>query len=114
MTNLRYALRRFARAPAFAASAVLVLAAGTGSPTAFCSVGKGGLIAPWPYAAPDRIVPLRGNFPPLGRADLPVFSAPEYDDLRQSGVFEHALAGDARNVNLINAGRAERVAGALM
>ena len=113
--DLRIALRRLRRAPSFTLSAILVLALGIGASVAMFSVVEATLIAPWPYHAFDRIVVMRGNFPALGRGDLPVFSAPELADLRQqTEVFEHVWAGNARNVNMMNGSQPERVRGATM
>jgi putative ABC transport system permease protein len=79
------------------------------------SVVKGALLDPWPYRESDRIVTLRYQMPEVGRTDLPVASAPEVADLmKQTDVFEHVLAGVARNVNLMNGPQPERVRAAAM
>ncbi|HEY4219466.1 MAG TPA: ABC transporter permease [Gemmatimonadaceae bacterium] len=57
--DMRFALRHFAKAPAFTAIAVLTLALGIGANTAIFSVVHRLLIAPLPYANGDRIVALK-------------------------------------------------------
>ncbi len=55
----RFALRHFAKAPAFTAIAVTTLALGIGANTAIFSVVHRLLIAPLPYANGDRVVALK-------------------------------------------------------
>ena len=57
--DVRFALRHFAKAPAFTAMAVLTLALGIGADTAIFSVVHSLLIDPIPYPNGDRIVALK-------------------------------------------------------
>ena len=57
--DVRFALRHFAKAPAFTAIAVLTLALGIGANTAIFSVVHRLLIAPLPYSNGDRVVALK-------------------------------------------------------
>ena len=57
--DVRFALRHFAKAPAFTAIAVSTLALGIGANTAIFSVVHRLLIAPLPYANGDRVVALK-------------------------------------------------------
>src|SRR5947199_1618572 len=55
-TQLRQVLRRLARAPMFAAVALLTLAIGIGANTAIFSVVEGVLLKPLPFAHPDELM----------------------------------------------------------
>jgi len=60
LSDVRFALRGLAKAPGFAAVAILTLALGIGACTAIFSVVNGVLLQPQPYDQADRIVVLRG------------------------------------------------------
>ena len=55
LQDLRLALRRLGKEPAFAALAVLTLALGIGGSTAVFSVVRGVLLAPLPFEDPERL-----------------------------------------------------------
>lgn len=54
--DVRLAVRSLARRPAFAVTAILLLALGSGANAAVFSVVRGVLLRPLPFAAPDRLV----------------------------------------------------------
>ena len=61
--DVRYATRIFWKQPAFAATAVLMLALGIGATTAIFSVVYGVLLKPLPFHEPDRLVSLSHHAP---------------------------------------------------
>jgi predicted permease len=73
--DVRYAIRLLRRSPAFAATAVLTLALSIGANTAIFSAVQGVLVAPLPYADPERLVRLFEEAPttphfPMAPADF--------------------------------------------
>ena len=56
--DLHFALRRLARAPGFAAAAIVCLALGIGANTAMFSVINAVLLRPLPHQQPERLVGL--------------------------------------------------------
>ena len=82
VSDIRYALRMLAKAPAFTLVAVLTLALGIGANSAIFSVVDGVVLKPLPYAAPERLVSVYSQFPTLG-FDRFWISPPEYLELRE-------------------------------
>jgi predicted permease len=66
LKDVKYAVRLFARNPAFAAVAVLTMAVGVGANTAIFSVANALLLRPLPYAQPDRLVLLSSELKAAG------------------------------------------------
>jgi hypothetical protein len=65
--DLRFALRAFARMPAFTLLSVATLALGVGATTAIFSVVNAVLLRPLPFVQPDRLVVTRGSLPDFRR-----------------------------------------------
>ena len=109
--DFRYAARLLARRPGFTTVAVLTLALGIGANTAIFSVVNALLLAPLPFAEPDRLVMLweseRGN--PASRN---IVSAPNWQDWRrQSTTLEHFAIWEFTSFNLSGSGDPEQVPG---
>ena len=99
--DVRYAVRLFARTPAFTAIAVLSLALGIGGNTAMFSLVDKLLVQPLPYPEPDRLVRITGIYP---RAAEPVFQ-------QQSRTMDIAAASTGSDYNLTGQGEAIRIFG---
>src|SRR5215475_11810800 len=80
--DVRYALRALARAPGFAAAAILALALGIGATAAIFSVVSAVLLRPLPYREPGRLAVI------LHRRTNPVAPANFLDWRREAKSFE--------------------------
>jgi predicted permease len=92
LQDVRYALRRFRKDPAFTLLAVLILALGIGANTAIFSAVYAVLLRPLPFKDGGRLVFVRKQNPPRGWTRNPI-SPPEILAWRdQSGAFEDMAA----------------------
>jgi putative ABC transport system permease protein len=106
--DFRYALRLLRRSPAFTIVATLTIAIGVGANTAMFSVVRAALLAPPPFADPDRLAVVWEGYPPqMPRAAV---SAPGFLDIRDSReIFADAAAFSLTSLNLTGGGEPERV-----
>ena len=81
LQDVRYALRKLARSPGFAALTVVTLALGIGANTAIFSVVNGVILRPLGYPDPARLMFITSQFPGLGFNQFWV-SAPEFLEFR--------------------------------
>ena len=88
--DVRFAMRSFLRAPAFAAAAVLTLALGVGATTSVFAFVNAVLLRPLPYAEPDAVVLVSAIRPDGSRTWL---SIPELDDLQRRVPALSSIAG---------------------
>jgi hypothetical protein len=110
LRDARYALRAFARAPAFTAAAILSLAIGIGANTAIFSIASALLLRPLQYADPDRLLILWNRSPGLGITE-DWFSTAQYFDIKNgASSFEQVAIAIGANYNLTGGnGEPERV-----
>jgi len=107
--DLRYAVRAFARTPAFTIAALLSIALGVGANTAIYSVLNALLLRPLPYVDADRLVILWNRSPGLGIAE-DWFSTAQYFDIKTShGGFEDLAIAIGGSFNLTGDGEPERI-----
>ena len=104
LSDLRYALRGFARTPGFTAAAVLSLALGIGANTAIFSVASALLLRPLPYADADRLVILWNRSPGLGITEDWFSTAQYFDIARGHSGFEQVAIAIGGNDNLTGRG----------
>jgi predicted permease len=109
-TDLRYALRSFAKNPAFTAAAVLSLAIGIGANTSVFSVASALLLHPLPYKDAERLVILWNRSPGLN-IEEDWFSTAQYFDIKNGHHgFEQVAIAIGGNYNLTgDGGEPERI-----
>ena len=84
-TDIRFSLRMLAKNPAFAFTAILVLALGIGATTAIFSIVNAVLIRPLPYHDPARLVAISSVFEKAGAAHkFPYVSLNEVEYWREN------------------------------
>jgi predicted permease len=106
--DLRFGLRLLGKSPAFTAVAILTMALGIGANTVIFSVINSVLLHSLPFRNPTSLVKVSFDDPGIGLVDT-VFSVPELEDLKSSGVFEDISAVAAGSVNLTGAKQPERL-----
>jgi putative ABC transport system permease protein len=110
--DLRSGLRSLARRPALTFSIALILALGIGATTAIFSVVEAVLLKPLPYAAPDRLVVIWGNFLKL-KMDRMSAKPSEYVDYRDKAKsFAEVAAYQNQDLTLAGDPEPERILGA--
>jgi putative ABC transport system permease protein len=109
LSDLRLALRRFAKNPGYAAIAVVTLALGIGASTATFSVVNGVLLEPLPYPGAERLMQVRTVL--ANGFAFNLNSYPDYEDLREQNRSFSGLAAYADSTaSAVADGRADRVA----
>jgi putative ABC transport system permease protein len=108
--DTRYAVRQFAKSPAFTVIAILTLALGIGANTAIFSVVNGVLLQPLPYPEPDRLVLVHEVVPQYG--EFAVAPASFLDWRRENTSFERMAAFTATSGTLVEGDTPERLMGA--
>ena len=107
LQDIKYALRMLAKAPGFAAIAVLTLALGIGANTAIFSVVNGVLLNPLPYPHPNQLVEVAEKDPPFNESSI---SYPNFLDwVQQNHTFEALAAYRQNDFSLTGWGEPQRV-----
>lgn len=110
LRDAAYGVRLIRRSPAFAFSAILIVALGVGATTAIFSVVYGVLLRPLPYREPDRLVNLWIHGPQTGLSRVQVTAADRDDWQASNDIFnEIALVRALANFNLTGGGEPERL-----
>ena len=110
--DVAYGTRLLRKAPAFAATGVLIVALGIGATTAIFSVVYGVALRPLPYVEPDRLVSLWMLMPTLALPRVQVTAADHREWQASNHVFtEIALVRPIANFNLTGSGEPERLLG---
>lgn len=107
--ELRFTLRRLARAPLFTSVAALTLALGIGANAAIFSVVYAVLIKPLEYTQPERLVGVWHRADGLGIDRLNQGPAPYLTYREQSRVFEESGMWNSTQVAITGGERPERV-----
>jgi putative ABC transport system permease protein len=105
--DLRYAVRRLIKKPAFTLTAVLTLALGIGANTAIFSVVSVLLLSPLPLKEPQNLVWFWGVQPQLPRADFAPADFLDYQ--KQNNSFAEMAALSDMSVTLTGTGQPERI-----
>jgi len=107
--DVRHAIRRLLRAPAFTIVTILTLALGIGANTAIFSIVNGVILRPLGYPNPGQLIYLTTQFPAFGFEQFWV-SPPEYLEFREINTsFASIGAFTTGEVNLTAGDRPFRV-----
>jgi predicted permease len=107
--DLRFAWRGFIRAPGFLAVAIATLGLGIGANSAIFTLVNAVVLQPLPYADPERLVRVTGDFAALNVSDIGI-SPPELFDYRDRAQLFDGIAGlFPINANLTEIDEPERV-----
>src|SRR6201982_419860 len=98
--DLRYALRKLAKAPAFAAIAILTVALGIGANTAIFSLVNGVLLRPLPFPDAERIIYFEAKNPAAGITDSNISYLDFTDWSQQTDLFASTAAYWTGNADL--------------
>ncbi|MEY2484408.1 MAG: hypothetical protein QOH39_56 [Verrucomicrobiota bacterium] len=114
MQEIRFAIRRLAKSPAFVVIAVVTLALAIGANTAVLSLVNALLIRPLPYRAPQQLVLLLQHFKTQNLERIPVSPGEFVDYENRNHSFERLGAFGYTSLNLAGSDKPERIPGALV
>ncbi len=115
LRDVKFALRRLRRTPAFAAVAILTLALGIGATTAVFSVVNGVLLRPLPFEEPEQLVGVWHSAPGWGVSRwMPQSPATYFTYREESRVFEDIGIWNNFQVTVTGLDQPERVTALLV
>src|SRR5262245_57348018 len=108
--DLRFGARMLLKMPGFTLIAILTLALGIGANTAIFSLVNAVLLRPLPYAEPERLVWMWGNFSGgTSRASVSPLDFLDYREQNRSFEQLGAFLSDGAFVNLTGGGEPKRL-----
>jgi putative ABC transport system permease protein len=112
LRDIRYGIRSLIKRPGFTVVALIALALGIGANTAIFSLVNGVLLRPLPFAEPDRLVWMWGNFSGGNRASVAPLDFLDYRN--ENKTFEEFAASFTMllALNLTGSGEPERLSAA--
>lgn len=108
LQDVRFGVRALRKSAGFTVVVVLTVALGIGATTAIFSVVDATLLQPLPYSQPEQLVSIQDDLPGAGARDVGM-SQPEWQDLQQSGIFEHVSPAWFDENNLTSSSQPARV-----
>lgn len=109
LTDVRFAIRSWARRPMFALTAITTLALGIGSTAAVFTISNGMLFAPFPYEEPEQLVVILDANPELGLEDTDISPANAWDWRERSRTLQDLAVHYEDALNLVGDGPPELV-----
>lgn len=109
LQDLRLAARGLIRAPAFAVTAAIVLAAGIGLNATVFTVLRGVVLRPLPFPRSDRLVAVYSSNPKAGWPTFPASPADFFDWARDARSFQALVAWSDYTAAATGTGPAEQV-----
>jgi putative ABC transport system permease protein len=109
LQDLRLAMRGLIRAPAFAVTAIIVLAAGIGLNATVFTVLRGVVLRPLPFPRSERLVAIYSSNPKSGWPSFAVSPTDFYDWSREAHSFQAMFAWSSYTAAATGIGPAEQV-----
>ena len=114
LSELRFALRRLRRSPAFALTAITTLALALGASAALFTIVDAVLLRPLEYPTPDRLIAVRNRVDGIGPSPWGLSRAQYFDFERYASTLESIGVYVTNEFAFANPDGAERVAVALV
>ena len=111
LRDIKYSVRRLAKAPAFTIIVLVTLALGIGANTAIFSVVNTVLLRALPYRSPGALVSIEHFYPSLNSMEAPISNRGFRDYRDKTTSFESVAVETQFGANLTGSGDPERVPG---